>query len=589
MNEQEAKQRIIELTKQLNKYDYYYYVLDNPLIADAQYDALRRELIALEKQYPQFVQPDSPNRRVGPPQAGSNAFPPVPYEIPMLSISDAWSDAEIRAFDQRVKTQLGVTEVVYMGEPKYDGLSCNLRYENGLLTRGSTRGDGRTGEDVTPNVRTIHAIPLRLRGDAPALVEVRGEVIMPKEAFKQLNKEQAAAGLPLFANPRNAGAGSLRQLDPAVTARRGLLFFGWGIGLHQGWDPQTQDELLKQLEAWGFRVDPHRRLCANIDDALAYHREMTKIREQLPFDIDGIVIKVNNLAWQAKLGHTSHAPRWAIAYKFPAREATTKVKDIIVQVGRTGAVTPVAVLEPVNIGGAVVERATLHTADLVRQKDIRIGDTVTVKRAGDVIPEVVAPITALRTGQERIFHMPTTCPVCGTPLEKDGAYWICPNAACPAQLVGRIVHLASRRAFDIHGLGEKSVQQMIDHDLLHDPADVFRLQADNLAQLPGWGPKRAQNLAAEIEQHKTISLARFLNALSIRGVGFRAAELLAEHFGTLAALQAADAATITAVPGIGPNVARNVVHFFAEPHNQALIRKMLAAGVTIRPAVPGTG
>lgn len=584
MNEQEAKQRIIELTKQLNKYDYYYYVLDNPLIADAQYDALRRELIALEKQYPQFVQPDSPNRRVGPPQASSGAFPPVHYEIPMLSISDAWSDKEIRAFDQRVKTQLNVSDVVYMGEPKYDGLSCNLRYENGLLTRGSTRGDGRTGEDVTPNVRTIHAVPLRLRGDAPALVEVRGEVIMPKEAFKRLNKEQAAAGLPLFANPRNAGAGSLRQLDPAVTAQRGLLFFGWGIGLHQGWNPQTQDELLKQLEAWGFRVDPHRRLCANIDEALAYHKEMAQIREQLPFDIDGVVIKVNNLAWQAKLGHTSHAPRWAIAYKFPAREATTKIKDIIVQVGRTGAVTPVAVLEPVNIGGVVVERASLHTADLVRQKDIRIGDTVTVKRAGDVIPEVVAPITALRTGQEHIFHMPTVCPVCGTPLEKDGAYWICPNAACPAQLVGRIVHLASRRAFDIHGLGEKSVQQMIDHDLLHDPADVFLLRADDLAQLPGWGAKRAQNLVGEIEQHKTISLARFLNALSIRGVGFRAAELLAHHFGTLAALQAADEAAITAVPSIGPNVAQNIVHFFAEPHNQALIQKMLDAGVTVLPA-----
>ena len=360
MDEKEAKKRIEELTKQIAYHDYRYYVLDDPVISDAEYDALRRELKSLEDEYPQFILPDSPRNRIGPPRISGTSFPKVEYEIPMPSITDAWSDEEILAFDKRVRKNLGVESVTYMCEPKYDGLSCSLLYENGLLARGSTRGDGHIGEDVTPNVRTIRSIPLRLLGNAPELIEIRGEVIMPKRAFKKLNEEQAKQNKPLFANPRNAAAGSLRQLDPNVTAKRKLVFFGWGIGISQGWKPKTQKVLLDQLQSWGFKVDPHNKYCENIDETLSFHKEMTKIREKLPFEIDGIVIKVNNMNWQQTLGSTAHAPRWAIAYKFAPREATTKVTDIILQVGRTGVVTPVAILEPVNIGGVIVERANVQ-------------------------------------------------------------------------------------------------------------------------------------------------------------------------------------------------------------------------------------
>ncbi|MBU0496199.1 MAG: NAD-dependent DNA ligase LigA [Chloroflexi bacterium] len=581
MNEQQVRTRIAELTQSINYHDYRYYVLDDPVISDAEYDTLRRELNALEAQYPQFVQLDSPNQRVGPPRASGTAFATVRHEIPMLSISDAWSDEDIRAFDQRMQQLLGVSQVTYVCEPKYDGLSCSLTYEHGILTQGATRGDGYQGEDVTANTRAIRSVPLRLFGDAPALLQVRGEVLMTKADFKQLNKAQAQAGQPLFANPRNAAAGSLRQLDPQVTQGRHLLFCGWGLGQVHGWQPQTQWEVLHHLIARGFRVDPHIRICQTIDEALAYQREMAGVREKMPFEIDGIVIKVNDLAWQARLGSTAHAPRWAIAFKFAPHEATTRVRDIIVQVGRTGVVTPVAVLDPVTIGGVVVARATLHTVGLLRGKDIRIGDTVTVQRAGDVIPEVVAPIVAARTGHERVFQMPKTCPDCQTTLRQEGAYWVCPNAGCPAQVQGRIVHLASRRAFDIHGLGEKAVTQLMAAGLLKSPADVFGLRAPDLAQLAGWGTRRAQNLVDQVSRSRRVSLARLVNALSIRGVGPHAARVLAEHLGNLDALQRATIAELAALPGIGPTVAHSVVDFLAEPRNQEMIRQMLATGVVI--------
>lgn len=581
MNDKEAKAQIKKLTEQIAYHDYRYYILDAPEISDAEYDALRRKLQSLENQFPQFILPDSPRNRIGPPRVSGTTFPKVKYQIQMPSITDAWNDEEILAFDKRVKTRLGVDAVAYMCEPKYDGLSCSLLYENGLLVRGSTRGDGHIGEDVTANARTIRSIPLRLMGNAPETVEVRGEVIMPKQAFKKLNEEQAKQNKPLFANPRNAAAGSLRQLDPQVTASRKLIFFGWGIGIHQGWEPETQQSLLNQLQTWGFKVDSHHKYCKNINEALDFHKEMTKIREKLPFEIDGIVIKVDKMEWQQVLGSTAHAPRWAIAYKFAAREATTKVTDIILQVGRTGVVTPVAVLEPVNIGGVIVERATLHTFGQMYKKDIRIGDRVMVQRAGDVIPEVVAPIKSVRTGKERVLPIPKVCPACETPLQKDGAYYICPNAACPAQLLGRVEHLASRRAFDIRGIGEKVASQLIESGLIHDPADIFSLKFEDLLQLPGWGEKRAHNLIQEIESHKKIPLGRFLFALSIRGVGFQVAQILAKNFKTMDKLENATGEEIAAIPGVGPVVAGKIKTFLSEHHNQQLIQKMLDSGVKI--------
>ena len=581
MNEQQAHKRIDELTKSINEHDHRYYVLDAPVISDAEYDALRRELNVLETEYPQLVFPDSPNKRVGPPRASGTGLPTVDLEVPMLSISDAGSDEEIRAFDQRVKELLGASQVTYVCEPKYDGLSCMLVYEHGVLSQGATRGDGHQGEDVTPNVRTIRSIPLRLLGNAPPLVEVRGEALMTKADFKQVNEAQAKAGEPLFANPRNAAAGSLRQLDPHVTASRHLLFCGWGVGQAHGWQPKTQWEVLHQLMAWGFRVDSHIRSCQTMDEALVYQQEMVAVREKLPFEIDGVVIKVNDLALQEQLGHTAHAPRWAIAYKFAPPEVTTKVRDIIVQVGRTGIVTPVAILDPVSIGGVVVERATLHTAGLLRKRDIRIGDTVVMQRAGDVIPEVLAPVVAARTGDESVFQMPETCPVCGAALRQEGAYWVCPNIACPAQLQGRIVHMASRGAFDIHGLGPKGVAQLMANGLLKSLADVFTLRASDLAQLSGWGSRRAQNLVDEVARRKRIPLARLIYALSIRDVGAQVAKTLAKHFGNLAALQQATPEELAVIPGIGPAVAQSIADFFGESRNLETIREMLAAGVVI--------
>ena len=404
---------------------------------------------------------------------------------------------------------------------------------------------------------------------------------MPKRAFKKLNEEQAKQNKPLFANPRNAAAGSLRQLDPNVTAKRKLVFFGWGIGISQGWKPKTQKVLLDQLQSWGFKVDPHNKYCENIDETLSFHKEMTKIREKLPFEIDGIVIKVNNMNWQQTLGSTAHAPRWAIAYKFAPREATTKVTDIILQVGRTGVVTPVAILEPVNIGGVIVERATLHTFGQMYKKDIRIGDRVMVQRAGDVIPEVIAPIKSVRTGKEKVIPIPTVCPACGTPLQKDGAYYICPNAACPAQLLGRIEHMASRQAFDIRGIGEKVAAQLVEEGLVHDPADIFRLNINDLKKLPGWGEKRAHNLIQEINNHKKISFARFLFALSIRGVGLQVAKLIANHFNSFEELENAVEDEIAEIPGVGPVVASKIKAFLSESHNRDLIQKMFQNGVTI--------
>jgi DNA ligase (NAD+) len=587
MTPDQARQRIAALTKTLNDHDYRYYVLDAPTIADADYDSLRRELTALEHEYPKYVLADSPNRRVGPPRAAGTGFARVTHEVPMLSIADAWSDDEIRSFDRRVHEKLGPNVVRYDAEPKYDGLSCELRYEDGLLMRASTRGDGTVGEDVTANARTIKAIPLRLRTKKPPhVVEVRGEVIMHTKGFAALNKRQEADGLPLFSNARNAAAGSLRQLDPHVTAARPLHFYAWGVGARIGWDPPTHTAMLSTFREWGFDVDEHTRLCDTIDEFLDYYRMMEGLRSTLPFAIDGTVAKVDELSLCARMGDTGHAPRWAIADKFSSNEATTTVLDIITQVGRTGIVTPVAVLAPVVIGGSTIERATLHTADLVRSKDIRIGDHVAVRKAGEVIPEVVGPILSLRTGKERVFVMPDRCPVCGTPLERQGAYFVCPNASCPAQIQGRIVHLASRKAFDIHGLGVRTVAQLIEHGTVSDPPDIFQLTESELLALPGWGEKRSRALLESIEEHKRVSFASYLYALSILGVGYETARRLADRFGDAAHLEHASVNEIAAVQGVGPAAAANLVAFLDT--NKHMIDAMFAAGVTIVPASHGS-
>ncbi len=578
-----ARRRIAELTKALNDHDYRYYVLDTSTISDADYDSLRRELTALEHEYPKYALADSPNRRVGPPRAAGTGFARVTHQVPMLSIADAWSDNEIRAFDRRVHEKLGPCTVRYDAEPKYDGLSCELRYEDGLLVRSSTRGDGVVGEDVTANARTIKAIPLRLRTKKPPhVVEVRGEVIMHTKGFAALNKRQKADGLPLFSNARNAAAGSLRQRDPHVTAARPLHFYAWGAGVRTGWDPPTHIAMLSAFREWGFDVDEHTRLCDTIDEFLDYYRMMEGLRSTLPFAIDGTVAKVDELSLCARMGDTGHAPRWAIADKFSSNEATTTVLDIITQVGRTGIVTPVAVLALVVIGGAAIERATLHTAEFVRSKDIRIGDHVAVRKAGEVIPEVIGPIQSLRTGKERVFAMPGRCPVCGAPLERQGAYFVCPNASCPAQIQGRIVHLASRKAFDIHGLGVRTVEQLIDHGTVTGPPDIFRLTESELVALPGWGKKRSRALLQSVEEHKRVSFASFLYALSILGIGYETAKRLADRFGNVECLEHASTGEIAAVAGVGPTAAANLVAFLAD--NKDMIDAMLAAGVVIIPA-----
>lgn len=585
MNPQQAQKRIDQLTARINEHDYHYYVLDRPTISDAGYDALRRELEELETKHPHLVRADSPTRRVGPPRAAGVGFAKVRHRVPMFSIDAIWSFDEVLRFEQRVKKSAGHVE--WICEPKYDGLSGSLTYEDGLLTRAATRGDGGRGEDVTANVRTMRSVPLRLKGDAPRLLEVRGEVVIPKRDFERLNQIQRKEGRPEFANPRNAAAGSLRQLDPGVTAARPLRFYAWGTGATEGWSPKTQSALLEGLEAFGFRVDAHVRVCRTAKQIRSIHDQMMRIRQKLSFEIDGIVIKVDDLALQQRLGQTAHAPRWAAAWKFVPRESTTRVRDIIVQVGRSGTVTPVAIFDPIVISGVSVERATLHNESFVREKDVRIGDSVLVQRAGDVIPEIAAVLTERRSGHERRFHMPRRCPSCGAPLRKEGAYTICDSAACPAQLLGHVTHLASREALNIYGLGSKVAQQLIDARLIDSPASIFTLDAAHLKQLEGWREKRAENLATSIARARNVSLDRFLIGLSIRGAGATVARTVARNVGSLGRLRVMPAERIAEIPGVGPAAAKSIADFFHDAHNRKLIDAMLRAGVRVaalRPA-----
>jgi DNA ligase (NAD+) len=586
--------RLQALREEIEKHNHRYYVLDQPTIADSEFDALFRELLALEAAHPELTTPDSPSQRVG--AAPAAAFAAVSHRAPMLSLNNAFHDADVIAFDRRAREALGVAEIEYAAEPKFDGLAISLTYQHGRFAGGATRGDGSTGEDVTANLRTIRAIPLRLPdAQPPAVLEVRGEVIMLKRDFEQLNHEQRARNEKPFANPRNAAAGSLRQLDPKVTARRPLSFFAYGIGAAEGASAPwaKHDQLLDYLARQRFRVAPQRRVVRGAERLLDYYREIATERDRLPYEIDGVVYKVNDLGEQERLGYVARAPRFAIAHKYPAEEAVTEVLDIEVQVGRTGALTPVARLRPVAVGGVTVTNATLHNEDEIRRKDVRIGDQVVVRRAGDVIPEVVSVLAERRPLASRLFVMPTQCPVCGSHVERlaDEAVARCTAGLyCPAQRKQALLHFASRRAMDIEGLGEKLVDQLVDRDLVRDPSDLYRLSAAQFADLDRMGEKSAANVVAAIEASKNTTLARFVYALGIRNVGEATAKDLAQHFRSLEALMAASSEGLEQVPDVGPVVAASIAGFFAEPHNRTVVEALCRAGVhwpqpTAAPAV----
>nr|Q47FA0.1 RecName: Full=DNA ligase; AltName: Full=Polydeoxyribonucleotide synthase [NAD(+)] [Dechloromonas aromatica RCB] len=577
---------------ELERHSYAYYVLDAPTIPDTEYDKLFRELQELEQQYPELLTADSPTHRVG--GVPLKEFPPRQHGVPMLSLNNAFAPEEVEAFDKRIRDGLEtIAAVDYAVEPKFDGLAISLTYENGVFTCGATRGDGVTGEEVTPNLRTLRCIPLRLRGEGwPALIEIRGEVLMFKADFAELNARQRERGDKEFANPRNAAAGSLRQLDSKITAGRPLSFFAYGVGA--GADAlavKTHGEMMGLLAAWGFPVAEERRVVQGVRGLLGYFVEIGVKRPGLPYDIDGVVYKVNRLDWQAQLGFVSRAPRFAIAHKFPAEEALTEVLGIDVQVGRTGAITPVARLKPVFVGGVTVTNATLHNEDEVRRKDVRLGDTVIVRRAGDVIPEVVAIVPEKRPmrdlfGSEPLnppFELPATCPECGSAVVKgdDEAIARCTGGLyCPAQRKQALWHFAARRAMDIEGLGDKLVDQLVDAGLVHSPADLYGLTVETLAGLERMGEKSAQNLVAAIDKSRQTTLARFIFGLGIRNVGEATARDLAKHFGGLDALLAADSAALQMVPDVGPVVAESLAAFFAEAHNREVIDGLRRAGVS---------
>ncbi len=584
--------RIAHLRAEIEKYNYQYYVLDQPLIPDAEYDRLFRELQTLEAQHPELATPDSPTQRVG--GKPLDAFAPVRHAVPMLSIRTETdiSDAGAIAFDARVRKELGLgasdASVEYSCELKFDGLAINLRYERGVMVQAATRGDGETGEDVTQNVRTIHCIPLHLKGCAAEVLEVRGEVYISRRDFERYNEKQRAQGLPTLVNPRNGAAGSIRQLDPALAAKRPLSFFAYGLGEVKGWAmPATHGAVLDALAKMGVPVSEERAVVQGAEGLVDFHRRIAAKRDGLPFDIDGVVYKVNRLVLQAELGFVSREPRWACAHKYPAEEQLTVVRDIDIQVGRTGKLTPVAKLEPVFVGGTTVSNATLHNEDETRRKDVRIGDTVIVRRAGDVIPEVVGVVMNMRpknAGEPfdlfKLLH--GKCPVCGSRVarEEGEADWRCTGGLfCPAQRKRALLHFASRRAMDIEGLGEKLVDQLVDGGIVETPADLYRLGMSAVASLDRMGEKSAQNLLEAIEGSKRTTLARFIYALGIPNVGEATAKDLAQHFGSLDNLLAADAEGLQQVRDVGPVVAQSIVDFFAEKHNHEVIAQLCASGV----------
>lgn len=587
MADHEIKERIEYLRKELHRHNYRYYILDDPEVSDAEYDRLVQELKRLETEYPRFYSPTSPTARVGSPPL--EKFATIPHTIPMLSLDNAFSDGDILDFDTRIRKFLKHTgKILYTAEPKIDGVAVELIYEQGNLVAASTRGDGFIGELITENVRTIRSVPLVLMADEdmdiPSRIEIRGEVFMVKSAFKKFNQKRAEQGLSIFANPRNAAAGSLRQLDSNITAERPLEVFFYGLGSFSGIIPETHWEALCMLKKMGFRINPLISHGIEIDQVLQYYRELNEKRHDLEYDIDGVVVKVDNLRIQNELGTTSKSPRWAIAYKFKAIQETTRILDIQIQVGRTGTLTPVAHLEPVNIAGAIVSRATLHNEDEIKRKDIRIGDTVFVERAGDVIPKVIKVVTSNRTGKEKIFEMPQFCPVCRTHVvrQENEAATRCINAACPAQLKENIRHFSSKQAFDIDGMGLKLVEQLVDKGIVLSFGDLFNLDPQVLQNLDRMGEKSAQNLITAINDSKKISFARFLYALGVRHVGQHVARILANQFKNLETLMRASFDDLVSIEGIGPIVAESIRTFFNEEENQKTIRRLLESGVEIQ-------
>jgi DNA ligase (NAD+) len=578
----DLKARIGELRALINEHNYRYHVLDAPTVPDAEYDRWYRELLDLEQEHPEFITPDSPTQRVG--ARPLTSFPEVRHEVPMLSLENAFSREDLLAFDRRVRERLELPEVAYFAETKIDGLAISLMYERGVLARAATRGDGTNGEDVTQNVRTIRNVPLSLLGRRiPARMEIRGEVFMTRAGFWQLNREQQEAGDKVFANPRNAAAGSLRQLDPAVTAKRPLAFYAYGIGHASGdLEAATHALLLDRIKTLGVPVSPGTRTVAGAPGCLDYYADISARRAALAYDIDGVVFKVNDRGLQEQLGFIARAPRWAIAYKFPPQEAVTRVLAIDVQVGRTGALTPVARLEPISVGGVIVTNATLHNEDEIRRKDIRVGDSVIIRRAGDVIPEVVSALPDRRPANTARFVLPKRCPVCKSTVRRgpDEAIARCSGGLyCPAQCIQAILHFASRRAMNIDGLGEKLVEQLYQRGLIRNVADLYLLTPEQLAGLDRMGEKSAAKLVAALARSKATELERFIYALGIRGVGEATARNLAQHFRSLTQLAAADSTELELVPEVGPVMAEQIRAFFDEPLNREVIERLLAAGL----------
>jgi DNA ligase (NAD+) len=570
----EVIEEVEKLRELIRKYDYYYYVLNNPLVSDAEYDELKRRLIELERKYPELITPDSPTQRVGAPPR--KEFPNIQHSIPMLSLEDARNEEEIREIYERIIKLVG-RNVEFCIEPKFDGSSLELIYENGVLVRAVTRGDGYVGEDVTPNARTIRTVPLRLFEDVS--IEIRGEVVISKENFRKLNEELINKGEKPFANPRNAAAGSLMQLDSRITAQRPLDFIVWGFG-KSGIKFAKQSEFLKKAEELGFKV-PKPKVVKTLEEIIETYREWEKERDRYIYELDGMVVKVNEIELWEKLGYTARAPRWAFASKFKPREKTTKILGVVWQVGRTGIITPVAELQAVEIGGATVSRATLHNVDILKKLGVKIGDTVVVSRAGDVIPQIIKPIEELRTGQEREIEIPNKCPVCGGEVATEGPFLKCLNLSCPAKLSASIKHLARREAFDIEGLGEKTSKLLVERGLVKDIADVFNLRKEDLKRLPGFSDVSAEQLVLAIERAKKIRLDRFIHALGIPGVGEATARLLAEKFKTLSALMNASKFDLMRIRGIGPETADAIVKFFSDERNRNSINKMLEYGVEV--------
>jgi DNA ligase (NAD+) len=584
-----ARSRVERLRALVDHHNHRYYVLDDPEISDFEYDGLMQELLALEAAHPELRSPDSPTQRVG--AAPLTAFATVRHPAPMLSLDNAFSAEDVAAFDRRVRERLGVGgEISYMAEPKLDGLAVSVIYRSGHLERAATRGDGEQGEDITANIRTLRSVPLRLRGATPALLEARGEVFMPVAGFHRLNAEQSAKGLKPFVNPRNAAAGALRQLDSRITASRPLEIYFYGLGVVEGGPSlTTQGGSLQALREWGLRTSPEARRVTGVEGCLGYYAALQARRPKLPYQIDGVVYKVDDIAAQEQLGYVSRAPRWAIAHKFPAEEATTTLRAVDFQVGRTGALTPVARLEPVLVGGATVSNATLHNLDEIERKDIRIGDSVVVRRAGDVIPEVVRSLPERRPRRAPRIELPLRCPVCGSRVQRIEGQAVarCTGALrCQAQRHEALRHFAARRAMDIDGLGDAVIAQLIEKELVQTPADLYTLRWEDLAGLERLGEKSARNLVAAIDASRDTTLARFLFALGIPDVGEATAAGLARHFGTLEALSAADAARLEETPDVGPVIAAHVADFFADSGNRRIIRELQARGVRWKEGPP---